>query len=57
MCNYGHGFTMMDLYKMPTKLRLFYYNKLVETKTKENEQIQKQNSQPKAKLPKVRINR
>jgi len=48
---------MMDLYKMPTKLRLFYYNKLVETKTKENEQIKKQNSQPKAKLPKVRINR
>lgn len=41
MCNYGNGFTMMDLYKLPTKLRNFYYRKLVSTKKAESEAIEK----------------
>jgi hypothetical protein len=51
--NYGNGFTMMDLYKMPTHLRNFYYNKLVDAKKKEAEQVKKA-SKP-AKSSKVRI--
>jgi hypothetical protein len=35
MCNYGNGFTMMDVYKLPTHLRRFYYNQLVESKNRE----------------------
>ena len=42
----------MDLYKMPTHLRNFYYNKLVEAKKKENEQVETVN-----KASKVRIKR
>jgi len=53
MMNYGNGFTMMDLYKMPTHLRNFYYNKLADAKKKEAEQIKKA-SQP-TKSSKVRI--
>lgn len=53
--NYGNGFTMMDLYKMPTHLRNFYYKKLVESKEKESEQMEKANS--KAKASRVRIKR
>jgi hypothetical protein len=42
----------MDLYRMPTHLRMFYYNKLVEAKKKENEVAEQQQKQSK-----VRINR
>jgi hypothetical protein len=35
MCYYGKGFTQFDVYKMPTYLRNFYYNKLVDTKQEE----------------------
>jgi hypothetical protein len=52
MINYGNGFTFSDVYRMPTYLRNFYYNKLVDTKKKESEQIKKTNSQ---KSSKVRI--
>ena len=52
MVQYGNAFTIMDLYKMPTHLRMFYYNKLVETKKKENEALEQQ-----IKQSKVRINR
>jgi len=41
MVEYSNGFTMMELYKMPTYLRMFYYNKLVESKKKEAEQTKK----------------
>jgi hypothetical protein len=37
MVEYSNGFTIMELYKMPTYLRTFYYNKLVESKKKEAE--------------------
>ena len=56
MVNYGNGFTMMEVYKMPTYLRNFYYNKLVDSKTKENEQIQAANTKA-GKSSKVRIKR
>ena len=32
---------MMELYQMPTRLRMFYYNKLADAKKKENDQIEK----------------
>jgi hypothetical protein len=41
MVEYSNGFSMMELYKMPTYLRMFYYNKLVESKKKEAEQAKK----------------
>ena len=37
MVQYGNAFSVMELYKMPTYLRLFYYKKLVEAKKQENE--------------------
>jgi hypothetical protein len=52
MCNYGNGFTMMDLYKMPTKLRNFYYRKLVDVKKAESEAVKES-----TKSNKVRIKR
>jgi hypothetical protein len=52
MVNYGNGFTVMDLYRMPTYLRMFYYQQLVDAKKKENEQIKQANNQSK-----VRVNR
>jgi hypothetical protein len=54
MCYYGNGFNQHDLYKMPTYLRNFYYNKLVEAKKAESEQVKKSSTQ---KSSKVRINR
>lgn len=55
MVQFGNGFTVMDVYQMPTRLRLFYYQKLVETKKKESEEVQKAN---KASSPnKVRVKR
>jgi hypothetical protein len=41
MCNYGNGFTMMELYTMPIKFRRFYYNKLLEAKTAERKSMEK----------------
>jgi hypothetical protein len=55
MVNYGNGFTVMELYKMPTRLRMFYYNKLADAKKKENEQIEKSNKA--ASASKVRVRR
>ena len=54
MVQYGNGFTVMEMYKMPTHLRNFYYNKLVEAKKKESEEVQKSN---KSSNSKVRIRR
>lgn len=41
MVQFSQGFTFNDLYNMPTKWRRFYYNKLVEVKKKENEEVEK----------------
>ena len=55
MVHYGNGFTVMELYQMPTRLRMFYYNKLADAKKKENEQIEKSNKV--ASASKVRVRR
>ena len=55
MVEYSNGFTMMELYKMPTYLRMFYYDKLVESKKKELDENKK--AQKSAGASKVRINR
>ena len=34
---------MMDLYRMPTKFRRFYYNKLLESKKAESDAVEKAN--------------
>jgi hypothetical protein len=54
MVHYGNGFTMMDLYKMPTHLRNFYYKKLVDVKNKENKEIENQSKSIKSNN-KVRV--
>ena len=38
---YGEGFNHSDLYEMPVYLRNFYYEKLLDTRKKENEEIKK----------------
>ena len=38
---YGKGFTHSDLYTMPTYLRKFYLQTLVNTKKEENKQAKK----------------
>ena len=43
LCYYGNGFTQFDVYKMPTHLRNFYYNKLLEAKRLEKEATEKAN--------------
>ena len=53
MVHYGNGFTVMELYQMPTRLRMFYYNKLVEAKKKESEEVEKGNKS----ASKVRVRR
>lgn len=44
MVEYSNGFSMMELYKMPTYLRMFYYNKLVESKKREADEVKKAQS-------------
>jgi hypothetical protein len=54
MVQYGNGFTVMEIYKMPTYLRNFYYNKLVDAKKKESDEVKKTN---KPNSSKVRVSR
>ena len=53
---YGAGFTHSDVYDMPIYLRNYYYNKLVETRKKENEEIQKSQRKSQPKIAKPTIN-
>ena len=46
----GGGFVHSDLYTMPIYLRNFYYNELVTTRKKENEEIRKANQKSKPKM-------
>lgn len=57
MCNYGNGFTMMDVYKLPTHLRRFYYNQLVQSKKNEAKAVEKNTKNIKSKSNKVRVNK
>ena len=54
---YGVGFTHSDVYNMPIYLRNYYYNKLVETRKKENEEIKKSQKKSQSKIAKPTINR
>jgi hypothetical protein len=47
------GFNWADVYNMPIHLRKFYFNKLIEFKKKEAEEVKK--AQSKSKVPKVRM--
>jgi len=53
---YGAGFTHSDIYDMPVHLRNYYYNKLVETRKKENDEIKKSQRKNKSKITKPTIN-
>tara|TARA_X000001382_G_scaffold57087_1_gene39067 strand:- start:7 stop:183 length:177 start_codon:yes stop_codon:yes gene_type:complete len=48
---YGQGFTHSDVYDMPIYLRNFYYNKLVETRKQENEEVKKANQKAQSSKP------
>ena len=53
MVEYSNGFTMMELYKIPTYLRMFYYEKLIESKKKHAEdtkQAQSSNTSSKVRI-------
>ena len=50
MVQYGNAFTVMDLYKLPTYLRLFYYKKLIDSKKKESEQVKNTNNSSKVRF-------
>jgi hypothetical protein len=54
MVNYGNGFTISELYILPTHLRMFYYKKLVESKEREKKQVEDAQQASKSK---VRIKR
>jgi hypothetical protein len=45
---YGEGFNHSDLYEMPVYLRNFYYQKLLDTRKKENEEVKKSNQKIKS---------
>jgi hypothetical protein len=53
MVQFSNGFTWSDVYHMPIYLRRFYFNKLIELKKREADEVKKANS--KAKSSKVRI--
>lgn len=53
MVQYGNSFTFSDVYRMPIYLRNFYYNKLVESKKKEQERYNE--IAPKSNPSKVRM--
>jgi hypothetical protein len=53
MVQFSNGFTWSEVYFMPTYLRKFYFNKLLEYKKKEAEEHKK--AQSKMKSPKVRM--
>jgi len=53
MVQFSNGFTWSEVYHMPTYLRKFYFNKLVDFKKKEAEEAKK--AQSKMKMPKVRM--
>ena len=53
---YGAGFTHSDIYEMPIYLRNYYYQKLVDTRKKENEEIKKSQQKSKSKIAKPTMN-
>ena len=47
------GFTHDDVYTMPIYLRRFYWNQLVEQRTKENKEQEKAAKQQQSQMPKM----
>jgi hypothetical protein len=52
LCYYGNGFIYSDIYSMPIYIRKYYYQLLVDTKTKEKEDAEA--NKPSVKKPKYR---
>jgi hypothetical protein len=50
LLQFGNGFTWSEVYTMPISLRKFYFNKLLELKTKESEEVKKIQNQSKVKI-------
>ena len=55
MVNYGNGFTWSEIYTMPIHWRNFYFKKLVESKKKEKEEMDKASKKGGARGPNVRV--
>jgi hypothetical protein len=53
---YGQGFIHSDVYDMPVYLRNFYYQKLLDVRQKENDEIKKSQQKNKSKVSKPAIN-
>ena len=56
MVNYGNGFTWRDIYFMPIHWRKFYFNKLLEAKKAEKEEMDKINRKG-GNTPNVKVRR
>jgi hypothetical protein len=52
MVQFGNGFTWRDVYTMPIHLRKFYFNKLIELKKKEKEEIDTAKQKSKVRIRK-----
>tara|TARA_Y100001973_G_C5101016_1_gene282633 strand:+ start:677 stop:853 length:177 start_codon:yes stop_codon:yes gene_type:complete len=50
---YGKGFIHSDVYNMPVYLRYFYYDKLTETRKKENDEIKKRTQKSRVSKPAI----
>ena len=50
MVQFSNGFTWSEVYHMPVYLRRFYFNKLVEMKKKEAEEVKKAQSKSKVRM-------
>jgi hypothetical protein len=50
MVQFSNGFTWSEIYYMPVYLRRFYFNKLVEMKKKEAEEMKKAQSKSKVRM-------
>ena len=50
MVQFSNGFTWSEVYYMPVYLRRFYFNKLVELKKKEAEEMKKSQSKSKVRM-------
>jgi hypothetical protein len=50
MVQFSNGFTWSEVYHMPVYLRRFYFNKLVEMKKKEAEEMKKAQSKSKVRM-------
>jgi len=53
---YGQGFTHSDVYDMPVYLRNFYFQKLLDTRKKENDEIKKSQQRNKSRVSKPPMN-